>query len=51
MLARTPNRPNQPNAVGKGNQIADKADEFRAGIDAHHDGRTNNQRAGDDAHG
>lgn len=51
MTPRAPNRPHNPQAVGEGQQVAEEADKFGAGVYAHDDGRTDNQRGGDDAHG
>ena len=51
MFSRAPNRPHNPQAVGKGEQVAEEADKFGAGVYTHDDRRTDNQRGGNDAHG
>ena len=56
MFARTPDRPDNPQAVGKGQEIAEKtqkreAEQLRADIAAEQDGRADNQSRRYHAHG
>ena len=51
MFPRPPHRPDNPQAVGEGDKVADEADKLGAGVYTHDDGRTDNQGGGDDAHG